>query len=70
MIKVIFARGDVPTARCLSQAHSRLNAWDAVIDEGHIIAFGDKGDLVLEISEAIIDWGGGEHQNPGLYPLL
>ena len=41
-----------------------FDAGDAVFNEGRVVTLGDEGDLVLEIGESVVDWGGREHEDP------
>ena len=47
-----------------------LDAGDAMVEQGGVVAFGDEGDLVFEVGEAVVDRRGGEHQDAGLDALL
>ena len=50
--------------------HGRFDAGDSVFDQRHVVAFGDEGDLVLEVGEPVVDRRGREHQNAGLDAFL
>ena len=41
-----------------------------MVVERHVVRLGDKGDLVLEIGQAVVDRRGGEHEHAGLHALL
>ena len=54
----------------LRLADRGLDAGDAVVEERSVVPFGDEGDLVLEVGEAVVDRRGGEHENAGLDAFL
>ena len=51
----------------LGLADGPVQAGDAVLAQGVVVALGDEGDLVLQVGEAVVDRGGGEHEHPRLH---
>src|ERR1039457_4607494 len=50
----------------LGLADGGLDTGDALIEKCRVVALSDKGDLVFQVGEAVIDRRGGENQNAGL----
>src|SRR5690606_8695994 len=54
----------------LGFAGGRLDTGDAVLQQGGVIAFGDKGDLIAQVCKPVVDRRGRQHEDAGLDPFL
>ncbi len=61
-----FVEGEPAVELLLGQAGGAVDAADAVVEEGGVVALGDEGDLVAQVGQPVVHRCGGEHEHPGL----